>query len=388
MKGYLLGALAAVVLVVPARGTANEIVPRLSLAVSEEYNDNVFLSDTDRKSDFITRISPRLDLSFRAPKASLTLGYSPSFNIYSSHSERNSTSQRFNSQASLQPSERLSLGVNASFLKSEEVAEQREVLVVDPGALRQNRELTTTTVGAQLSYKLSPTLQPTLGASYTNTDYQGGVVDDSETYAATFSLAYTLGARSTLSVGAKHTLFDYQGPIDATTQEYTLGLSYKLTPTLTAAASGGITFTDIDGISGNKTNFSGGVSLTHQGERGSAVLGVSQAVISSITEAEPQRSRTVSLRLTRQLAEKWNAGASLSYSTYKSVASSFRAARSRNTEALHAGADLSYTLGPWARASLAYRYIDSNEKENNLGSYYNHIVVFSLNVFYDRSVPF
>src|SRR3990170_7274096 len=66
-----------------------------SLSLSEEYNDNIFLDHTDRVDDFITYISPAIDLSVRSSTSELKIGYSPTFSFYKSNNDLNETAHRF-----------------------------------------------------------------------------------------------------------------------------------------------------------------------------------------------------------------------------------------------------------------------------------------------------
>lgn len=53
-----------------------------SIAVSEEFTDNVFETNTNRSSDFITRILPGLTASYRAPALNGDLGYVFDYRYY------------------------------------------------------------------------------------------------------------------------------------------------------------------------------------------------------------------------------------------------------------------------------------------------------------------
>src|SRR6516165_6658096 len=54
--------------VVPVTVSANELKLTPSVAVQEEYNDNVFFSSTDKRSDFVTTLTPALDFSARGER--------------------------------------------------------------------------------------------------------------------------------------------------------------------------------------------------------------------------------------------------------------------------------------------------------------------------------
>ena len=73
---------------------AYEYTLGVSLSLSEEYNDNIFLEHSDRKSDFITYLSPGIDFSLKSINSELRLGYYPVFSYYNSHNKLNSTAMQ------------------------------------------------------------------------------------------------------------------------------------------------------------------------------------------------------------------------------------------------------------------------------------------------------
>ena len=76
-------ALASVIVGVPAAAlaqTGGSSLPSFTLA--EEFDDNVFVSTTDPKSDFITRFTPGLQLGYRSAPLTLLVSGSIDAEIY------------------------------------------------------------------------------------------------------------------------------------------------------------------------------------------------------------------------------------------------------------------------------------------------------------------
>ena len=73
-------------------GPGLQIVPRIS--GGEEFNDNIFQSETDRRWDLITLISPGIAISNDTPKLRLSLNYNPVFRIYGRTSSEDSVGQQ------------------------------------------------------------------------------------------------------------------------------------------------------------------------------------------------------------------------------------------------------------------------------------------------------
>ncbi|MEK6529117.1 MAG: TIGR03016 family PEP-CTERM system-associated outer membrane protein [Nitrospirota bacterium] len=67
-----------------------EITP--SVTVGGEYNDNIYLTETDREDDFITKISPAISLKYAIQPLDLSLDYSLNFKFYGNHSDLNENS--------------------------------------------------------------------------------------------------------------------------------------------------------------------------------------------------------------------------------------------------------------------------------------------------------
>lgn len=63
-----------------------------SISIREEYNDNIFLTNTDEEEDFITTINPSLNLTYNTSILTLALDYGLDFKFYVNNSDRNQTS--------------------------------------------------------------------------------------------------------------------------------------------------------------------------------------------------------------------------------------------------------------------------------------------------------
>jgi len=100
-KYYCFGLVIATVLTLTSFSFAEfSIMP--SISVSEKYNDNIFLTQTDREDDFITTISPAVILEYRpSTYLDMSLDYGFNFRIYADHSELNDTSFRETQHADL-----------------------------------------------------------------------------------------------------------------------------------------------------------------------------------------------------------------------------------------------------------------------------------------------
>ena len=72
---------------VPSFSAQINFTPRLSAGV--EYTDNLFLSDIEKESDWITSATPGFIFDISGQKAGFGLSYDPSYNWYSRYDENN-----------------------------------------------------------------------------------------------------------------------------------------------------------------------------------------------------------------------------------------------------------------------------------------------------------
>lgn len=67
-----------------------------SLAISEEYTDNVFENNLNKRSDFITRAQPGVSLNYNAPLWDWDLDYSYDYRYYAKGSRKDDTTHNVN----------------------------------------------------------------------------------------------------------------------------------------------------------------------------------------------------------------------------------------------------------------------------------------------------
>lgn len=60
---------------------------RPSITIGEGYNDNIYLTTSGKEDDFITRVSPELEIFYAARSMSLLLNYTFSYEYYARHNE-------------------------------------------------------------------------------------------------------------------------------------------------------------------------------------------------------------------------------------------------------------------------------------------------------------
>jgi hypothetical protein len=226
------------------------ITLRPSIAVSEEFTDNVRLSSNQRQWDVITRVSPSLTLTVNRPSYQLSAGYTLSGEVYANESDLNDAfkNQAFVASAVYRGIRGLTLSVADSFALNRSTN-----LVASQGFATGLQETWNNAFTPGLTWQMTPQTSLNLAGTFavqrfldTGTASTPGV--DSNTYGLQTTITHVLTRRLTGTVGYGFTYLDFLGEQEnSTTHTPTLGATYLLTPTLTASVSGGPAITELDG---------------------------------------------------------------------------------------------------------------------------------------------
>jgi hypothetical protein len=240
-----------------------------SLAVSEEFNDNIFNDNADRQWDFITHFVPALALHVNRPGYHLSAGYSFSADLYARESRLSQGFARQNFVAS--GLYRLTPGLTVT---------AAEALTYDRTSNRLTLQEFST--GSQeswanhftpgVSWQITPRNDLSFRATYDLLRYPGaGSGADSDTFGLNGTLTHAFTPRFSGNAGYTFTYLDLRGEQeDSTTHNPTVGFNYALTQTLTASITGGASITLLGGDT--FVNPSATVSLVQVFSFGSASL--------------------------------------------------------------------------------------------------------------------
>jgi hypothetical protein len=208
-----------------------------TFTLSGEYDDNIFNSSEDQKSDFIIGLVPGVTLSMQRPEYRLLAAYNMTSEIFVSESDQSEFARRHDLFADgfyvLSPRTRLTL--RERFIRDEDTS------VVSSGgesAGRRNALRNTLTLGvSHLITELT-----TLRASLSQTHLQFGgdtTARDSDTFRLLVGADHKFTARLTGTADFESAYFTVKGESDAFTQRPRLGFDYQITPTLTGGLSAG-----------------------------------------------------------------------------------------------------------------------------------------------------
>jgi len=225
-----------------------------SITIAEEFNDNVFSDNQNKRSDFITQISPGLALAMQQPGFTLTASYAVTGEIYAKESQLNdfASSHRFLAGMTYQATPRLGLNVGNGFTYSQ-YSNAASVSGVSTGRQTSFSNV----LSAGLSFQATQRLTWDVSGAYTiqrfdaSDDRDGQPRDgagsqDSDTYQIGTGISYAVTPRLDVIGRYDFQFFNIDGE-PSTTHTPRVGASYQFSPTLTASIFAGPSFLVSDG---------------------------------------------------------------------------------------------------------------------------------------------
>ena len=98
-----------------------EFTPGIS--VRGAYDDNIYLRSTDKIDDYISAVTPSIDLDLQAEKTELSLHYAPSFVFYIENSDYDTTRHSANLALVQNLTQNMDFNLTNTYYKSEESME-------------------------------------------------------------------------------------------------------------------------------------------------------------------------------------------------------------------------------------------------------------------------
>ena len=261
-KIICLAFLAVFFLSISARSfAAFTVVP--SVSVKEEYNDNIFLDDSGEEDDFITTVSPRVELEYSPNKSlDLSLDYSLKFRFYSDHDELNDTSirdtQNINFRSQVRPFNRVFIDISDVYERVS--VDVREKFAID-NAYFNMTDRNTFSVSPYIILPLTPAISTTIGYSYGNVWHRDEALIDSDSHSAYLTLDKIFSSKT--SAALKYRYFAYRPELSndgAAVDEYdrhegSVEIVYQATQDFKINGQVGRSHTDFRGTEDTKITF-------------------------------------------------------------------------------------------------------------------------------------
>ncbi len=220
-KSFALAIIIALALPLPLLGEELKLIPGLSL--KEEFNDNIFLATGSPRKDFITTLTPSLDLSSTTERLSGSLSTGVNLLDYSRNSALNSADYFVQSGVTYRYDPRISISAGAGYLRNSRPDRSDDNgLALKTGSDRQNYQLSA-------NYAVSEKSSSTFSYAYSQELFDNPSYLTTEVHTATIALDYDLDrilrqAKLTGSFGFARNLTDVS-QVDNYTA--TVGLSKK-----------------------------------------------------------------------------------------------------------------------------------------------------------------
>jgi hypothetical protein len=266
---FLLIVLASLFLPSAAKAAEFRLVP--SLGLQEEFNDNILYSDVERVEDFITTISPGLELVNRTEKLDLNLLARLNVLRYVDTTELNNIDQNYSGRLRYSPDPKWTLSGEAGYLEDSRADRDLQItgLVIGPVIRkRQNYQ-------GGLEHIFSEKTKASLFYTYERENYDNPKFADLKTHNASLGFIHDLSQHLS-NVAGRMNFGYYRYEYDLGTLDYwyaTIGINWALSETWTLLldAGGSYTFSE-SGPAGNeqKDEGSGWVgmgSLSYKGEK-------------------------------------------------------------------------------------------------------------------------
>ena len=388
-----------------------ELTP--SISVSRDYDDNIYLDDSNEQSDYLTTVSPGINLTISSLNNLIGLDYSPTWVWYDDEDQNDTVRHSGTLTLGQDFTERMRFELTDTYLKSEEPIEETEQV---EGVRRTRDTYQRNTANASLSYQFGPENALTIGYMHSLLENEDVTIDDGtiqnpfaainywfdvrnglelnyELTEANFSrddgseagddykghsaglrYIYRFSAHTRGSIGYDFTNRNFDGLTeDYTVQEGSIDFQQEISPNLSVSAGGGY-FAQANEQPEDETGYTYNASLTKRFERGSFTLGGRGGWDESYLEAERRgfiRFWSAETRLEYQLREPFGGYLGASYRKSRDQDN-----REWNTSQVNCGVRWNFLR--WFYLALSYAY-SGNDDDVDTEEYTDNQVMLTLN---------
>jgi hypothetical protein len=349
----ILIAVSLVLTLVPVMVYADDIKVTPACDVREEFNDNVLFSTFDRRSDFLTTISPSLALTQASERMNASLSGGLNWLTYARTTGLDATNYQVQGQAGYRWSALTDLGVSGAYVQNSrpDTVNQLTSLSAGSGSDQQNYAL-------RIGHKFDPLTASTFSYAFGKATYENPLQQGNEVHTTGLSVTRDLGnlLKGLISVGYNHIGYRLSRSND---YSFSTGLSWQPQEKLSLSGSvgGRLThslFSLANGAEGSNDNWGviGSLTATYAGESSRTSLSFIRDFAAGSGQTGATERTQVELNLHRQLQEKLTAQFSARYTLNNA---SFSAQESRDV-ALRGNAGLSYEFNRSFSVGLNYSY--------------------------------
>ena len=332
-----------------------KLVPGLTL--KEELNDNIFLATTSRRTDFITTVSPLLDISNATERHNLSLSSGINWLSYSRNTGLDSVDYFAQSGFNYRVDPRLTMSVGAGYVRdSRPDRTDQNGLSLKSGSDRQNYQFSG-------NYAVTEKSTSTVSYTYSQEDFDNAESISTRVHGATFGQDYDLDRylRQAKLVGN----FGYSRNLTDISQvdNYTLslGLTKKIHELWNVSLNSGwrYTISEFDAnsskIRSDDSGWIGSLAVNFSGEKTNASLTFNHDVTTAAGRGGTTERTGASTNLSQRFTRELSGFLGLGYSWNRSNQNQF-ASQSIDEKNLTLNGGLRYDFSEYVSLEGNYRY--------------------------------
>ncbi len=296
------------------RGDGLNITP--FVALRQEYNDNIFFTDTDETDDFIATISPGLELTNRTERLDTRLSAQINNLIYYDNTELNSVDQDYTGRLRYRMTPRMDVSAEAGYTRdsrSDRDIEETGLVLSTATRHRQHYSLSG-------QYMPSEKTAATVSYAYDQDDFDDSEFNDSRSHSTNLGFTHNISYLVPQTLGRMNLGYARYDFPDSIVDNYTwtIGASRDFTEILSLLVDFGIRHTrsetEADSIKDDeKWGGVGQVALSYRGELTDGSLSFFQDVrAASGTTSATERTALV-FEIGRRFTEKLRGNLSAGY---------------------------------------------------------------------------
>ena len=228
--------------------THKEFTPTISII--EEYDDNIFLSDRNEISSYITMVSPGFNFSFLAQHTQLELEYAPTFVWYSESSVDSEVRHEGSLTFGQDITEHIRFDLTDTYTQSDDPLEGTEGVT---GARETRNTYKRNAGSASITYRFGPENELEMGYRDERLENEEESEDDGTTHTPYASIIYHINVKNRLELEYAYTSAHFwrddgfPAEEDFNGHEPSITYYYSFTPHTTGSLEYALTTRNFDG---------------------------------------------------------------------------------------------------------------------------------------------
>jgi len=320
--------LIAVIVILPTGVLADEFKLIPSIALREEYNDNIFFDDHGEIDDWITTISPELKLIDRTDRFDINLFARGDGIKYGQNDELNDFDQHYSGNIGYRVTSRFRVSAGAGYT----VDSRRDRDIETTGLVLSSEERKRYNGSLSGEYVLTEKTAASLSYAYDKDDFDDPEEVDYKYHHSNLGFTHDLSEFFPRTVARMNFGYSYYDSSDTTIDIYsgTLGLSWAMTEVFNFLMDLGTRYTSSEFLVAQRHPFIpfviitreekdhswggvGHVALAYRGEVTTASLSALKDVRPASGDRETTDRTSFSFKISRRFAEKFSAHLSGEY---------------------------------------------------------------------------